>query len=108
MRAILHTIGGQYHCVDYGKTVVNYTTERGLLRRARQLAASHAEYWDNWQGWHEPGVYILTPGEDYTPEDYQYYAAMDDNITDMRRVGKDWPHMTTSDGYGAPVMEAVA
>jgi hypothetical protein len=28
------------------------------------------KYWDNWQGWYNPGVYILTPGEDYTAEAY--------------------------------------
>ena len=42
-------IGGQYACYDYGCTPT--------LLGAKRLATKHAEYWDNWQGWHVPAVY---------------------------------------------------
>jgi hypothetical protein len=30
---------------------VRHTTERGLMRRIRQLSRKHAVYGDNWAGW---------------------------------------------------------
>lgn len=42
-------IGGQYESVWYG--------ESDSLRGAKRIATSHAEYWDNWQGWHKPRIY---------------------------------------------------
>lgn len=42
-------IGGQYHYVYYG--------ESDTLRGAKQIASRHAEYWDNWQGWHKPEIF---------------------------------------------------
>lgn len=43
-------IGGQYESVWYG--------ESDSLRGAKLIAAMHEEYWDNWQGWHRPSVYM--------------------------------------------------
>ena len=44
-------IGGQYQSYDYGI----YDS----LLAAKRAATAHAEYWDNWQGWHTPCVYRL-------------------------------------------------
>ena len=30
---------------------VNHKTERGLMRRAKQLSNEHSVYGDNWDGW---------------------------------------------------------
>ena len=43
-------IGGQYESVWYG--------ESDSLRGAKCIATRHAEYWDNWQGWHKPRIYL--------------------------------------------------
>lgn len=45
-------IGGQYAYKYYG----SYPTLLGAKRAARQ----HLEYWDNWQGWHVPDIYLIT------------------------------------------------
>lgn len=42
-------IGGQYEQHWYG--------ESDSLRGAKIIATRHEEYWDNWQGWHKPGIY---------------------------------------------------
>lgn len=42
-------IGGQYVAVCYGV--------RDSIHAAKLLASSHIQYWDNWQGWHYPGIY---------------------------------------------------
>lgn len=42
-------IGGQYAQYCYGGSET--------LRGAKQIAAKHDEYWDNWQGWHRPSIY---------------------------------------------------
>ena len=43
--------------------VINHTTERGLIRRCRQLAAQHAVYGDNWSGWLKARVAIADPAD---------------------------------------------
>ena len=43
-------IGGQYEYVWYG--------ESDSVRGAKIIATKHEEYWDNWQGWHKPGIYL--------------------------------------------------
>ena len=51
-----YVIGGQYERVCYGGTPT--------LLGAKRLASKHEEYWDNWQGWHKPDIYltlIITP-----------------------------------------------
>lgn len=42
-------IGGQYESKWYG--------ESDSLERAKKIASSNEEYWDNWQGWHTPKIY---------------------------------------------------
>lgn len=44
-----YIIGGQYEQYNYGGSET--------LRGAKQIAAKHDEYWDNWQGWHRPSIY---------------------------------------------------
>lgn len=43
-------IGGQYESCWYG--------EADTLRGAKQIASRNREYWDNWQGWHTPRIYL--------------------------------------------------
>lgn len=43
-------IGGQYESVWYG--------ESDSLHGAKLIAAKRDEYWDNWQGWHRPSIYL--------------------------------------------------
>ena len=43
-------IGGQYEQYHYG--------ESDSLHGAKIIAGMHKEYWDNWQGWHVPAVYL--------------------------------------------------
>jgi hypothetical protein len=56
-------IGGQYYQFNYG--------ESDTLRGAKQIAAKHDEYWDNWQGWHRPSVYAA---EDCVLADTQFHG----------------------------------
>jgi len=51
-------IGGQYEAHWYG--------ESDSLRGAKQIASNHAEYWDNWQGWHTPKIYTRNDVEEIT------------------------------------------
>jgi len=44
-----YVIGGQYEFCCYGGTPT--------LIGAKRLANKNEEYWDNWQGWHTPGIY---------------------------------------------------
>lgn len=44
-------IGGQYQYYYYGSAPT--------LIGAKRLAGKHQEYWDNWQGWHIPDIYIV-------------------------------------------------
>ena len=43
-------IGGQYESCWYG--------ESNSIRGAKMIAERHKEYWDNWQGWHKPDIYL--------------------------------------------------
>lgn len=43
-------IGGQYEPCWYG--------ESDSLRGAKIIASKNTEYWDNWQGWHIPKIYL--------------------------------------------------
>ena len=43
-------IGGQYFQVNYGET--------DSLLTAKRIATQHTEYWDNWQGWHKPKIFL--------------------------------------------------
>ena len=43
-------IGGQYESFWYG--------ESDSLLGAKRIATKHEEYWDNWQGWHTPKIYL--------------------------------------------------
>lgn len=45
-----YVIGGQYESICYGGTPT--------LTGAKRLANKNAEYWDNWQGWHVPAIYM--------------------------------------------------
>ena len=49
-------IGGQYQSYYYGTV--------GTLEEAKKMALEHDEYWDNWQGWHVPGIYRHEDCED--------------------------------------------
>lgn len=51
MKGRFLVIGGQYNFVFYGL--------KATERSAKILATKKAEYWDNWQGWHKPGIYKL-------------------------------------------------
>ena len=44
-----YVIGGQYENHYYGGS--------NTLRGAKMLATRNTEHWDNWQGFHKPGVY---------------------------------------------------
>lgn len=50
-----YVIGGQYESCCYGGTPT--------LLGAKRLANAHAEYWDNWQGWHTPSIYAAEDTE---------------------------------------------
>ena len=58
-----YVIGGQYHAYCYGGSP--------SLLGAKQMAAKHDEYWDNWQGWHRPSIYAA---EDCVLADSQFYG----------------------------------
>jgi len=73
MKIYVEVIGGQYNVVNYGIFTLNYTTERGLIRRLNQLKRQHAEYWDNWQGWTYPEIYIRNNKK--VPADINYSTA---------------------------------
>jgi len=44
---------------------VNHETERGLMRRAKQLSNEHAVYWDNWEGCIPAQVAIASKGDSW-------------------------------------------
>lgn len=45
-----YVFGGQYEWYCYGGS--------DTLQEAKQLATKNMEYWDNWQGWHTPAIYL--------------------------------------------------
>lgn len=53
---------GQYETIAR-KVVVNHKTERGLLRRAVQLAKEFAVLGDNWAGWIPASVAIASDSD---------------------------------------------
>ena len=67
-------IGGQYRYHNYG--------EFDSLKAARSFATDHDEYWDNYQGWHVPCIYLtetLTDG---------YPTA--DSVCVGQKIGRKW------------------
>lgn len=44
-----YVIGGQYEVKNYGGAPT--------LIGAKRIANRNKELWDNWQGWHTPGIY---------------------------------------------------
>ena len=55
---------GQYETCATVVTV-RHKTERGLMRRARQLSRENARYWDNWQGWHNANIAIASDDDEW-------------------------------------------
>ena len=53
---------GQYETCAIIITV-RHTTERGLMRRAKQLSNAHAYYGDNWEGWIPARIAIASPDD---------------------------------------------
>lgn len=51
-------IGGQYEFCWHG--------ESDTLRGARMIATKNMEFWDNWQGWHKPNIYLADDVEEVT------------------------------------------
>lgn len=49
-------IGGQYESRWYG--------ESDSLRGAKIISTRNEEYWDNWQGWHKPSIYLAEDVEE--------------------------------------------
>ena len=62
MKSILIVSSGQYETCAV-KIPVNHKTNRGLLRRARQLSREHAVYGDNWRGWINASVAIASDND---------------------------------------------
>lgn len=54
---------GQYETSAITVTV-RHATDRGLMRRVRQLSDEHAVYGDNWAGWINARVAIADPDND--------------------------------------------
>ena len=50
-----YVIGGQYEYYCYGGCPT--------LIGAKRLATKNTEYWDNWQGWHNPRIYAANDTE---------------------------------------------
>lgn len=74
MKTTLIVSTGQYETSAI-KITVNHKTERGLMRRARQLSRDHAVYGDNWAGWINARVAI---------------ASDDDTWGDNQIIGGQW------------------
>ena len=62
MKTTLIVSSGQYETVAT-KIIVNHKTDRGLMRRARQLAREYAVYGDNWTGWINADVAIASDND---------------------------------------------
>ena len=50
-----YEIGGQYERICHGGA--------STLIGAKRIATRNEEYWDNWQGWHKPGIYLAEDTE---------------------------------------------
>lgn len=70
-------IGGQYESYWYG--------ESDSLRGAKIIAGRNKEYWDNWQGWHTPRIYLA---EDV--EEIESRGRITSHDGDIIRVPKDF------------------
>ena len=66
MKTTLVISAGQYEGATCS-VVVDHKTERGLLRRARQLSREHATYGDNWAGWIPAQIAVASQGDEYFP-----------------------------------------
>lgn len=55
---------GQYE-TQADIVTVNHTTDRGLLRRARQLSNEYAVYGDNWAGWIPAQIAIASEDDEW-------------------------------------------
>lgn len=64
MKTTLIVSSGQYE-TSADTYVVNHTTERGLMRRARQLSREHSYYGDNWAGWINARVAIASDADEW-------------------------------------------
>ena len=53
---------GQYETAAMA-VIVRHSTERGLMRRARQLARIHTTYGDNWTGWIKANIAIASDND---------------------------------------------
>ena len=62
MKTTLIVSSGQYETCAI-KVVVNHQTERGLMRRAKQLSREHETYGDNWAGWIKANVAIASDND---------------------------------------------
>lgn len=74
-----YIIGGQYETCYYGAS--------DTLRGAKCIATRHAEYWDNWQGWHKPNIYkaddvqvIISRGRITTPDGWEVIVPKPDAV----------------------------
>ena len=63
MRTKVIVQAGQYEQAAETVTIRHFT-QRGWLRRCRQLARQHAVYGDNRAGWLRARVAIASPGQD--------------------------------------------
>lgn len=62
MKTKLIVSSGQYETAA-SIIIVRHTTERGLMRRAKQLSREHAVYGDNWAGWINANIAIASAGD---------------------------------------------
>ena len=92
-------IGGQYESVWYG--------ESDTLLGAKQIATKHTEYWDNWQGWHTPDIYlaedtqvITSHGRVTTPDGWEIIVPKDEPI--CVKAGGKW-EIRRTDGFHATI-----
>jgi len=64
MKTDLIVSAGQYETAAITVTVT-HKTERGLMRRARQLSRDHAVCGDNWAGWIKASIAIASPDDEW-------------------------------------------
>ena len=79
-------IGGQYAFCHYG--------ESDTLRGAKMIASKHSEYWDNWQGWHKPKIYLAEDCEQVEQTDFNLSGIIPKPFAEPVSVwdGKTWEH----------------
>jgi len=64
MKTTLVVSSGQYETCAI-EVVVNHKTEKGLLRRAKQLSKAYEVYGDNWQGWIPAKIAIASDRDEW-------------------------------------------